>query len=265
MPLSPLQLIVVAPTFYSSLEENRYLLALEACRKAREYEIRLFLVDGSPLEEVRTGLYNAGKDSSGREFVRVIPQASKGKKGAALREAISAAFEALAEEGATEKGLIAFQELEKVDMFRHWRSVAENMFQNGAGVTTIRRLDASFRDSYPIEQYYAEMFGNFYLDSLGAQIGLPKLDWTSGPMAFKVDQAQHWLAFDGQIWDAQIVPMIHAHLAGTKVMSVVVDYKHPESMKEEEQGQPAWSEKRLLQLNHLFELVGKVLKDHAKS
>ena len=39
-----------------------------------------------------------------------------------------------------------------------------------------------------------------------------------------------------------------------------VGYAHPPLMRREEEGRPAWSEKRLLQLNFLFDKVGGALK-----
>lgn len=44
-----------------------------------------------------------------------------------------------------------------------------------------------------------------------------------------------------------------------KIASVTVDYHHPAAMKEQEEGDPAWTKKRLHQLNLLFDLLGKEL------
>jgi hypothetical protein len=264
MVTPPLNLIVVAPTFYSSVEESRFILGLDACRQAALRGIRLILVDGSPQEEIRTALRNAGKNHQGKSLVRVIPQVVPGKKGVALREAIRAAVEEFDSAGLScGHSVIAFQELEKVDMFRHWKSVANHMAETGAGITCPRREDSLFKSTYPIEQYYAESFADFYQDSLGSRPGLPSIHWTIGPMALRCTLSNHWLDFDGQIWDAQLVPMLHAFLSGAKVSSFEIDYRHSELMKQQEEGQPEWSEKRLLQLNHLFEKLGKILKESA--
>lgn len=260
----PLNLIVVAPTFYSSVDESRFILGLDACRQAALHGIRLILVDGSPLEEIRTALYDAGKNHQGKSHVRVIPQVDPGKKGVALREAIQAAVDEFDTAGLLcGDSVIAFQELEKVDMFRHWKSVTNHMAETGAGIACPRREDSLFKSTYPIEQYYAETFGNLYLDSLGSKIGFPPIDWAIGPMAFRCTLSNHWLDFDGQIWDAQLVPMLHAFLSGAKATSFEIDYRHSELMKQQEEGQPEWSEKRLLQLNHLSEKLGKILKESA--
>ena len=82
-------------------------------------------------------------------------------------------------------------------------------------------------------------------------------------MALRCSHVHYWLNFDGEIWDAQIVPMIHAHLAGAAVRDIPIDYRHSPLMKQEEQGQPIWSEKRLMQLNFLSDYVTKELKKGA--
>ena len=40
-----------------------------------------------------------------------------------------------------------------------------------------------------------------------------------------------------------------------------MSYEHPPLMKEEEEGVPKWSEKRLEQLNFLFRYVGDALRE----
>ena len=148
-------------------------------------------------------------------------------------------------------------------MFRHWTSVVQHMVESGADVTVPRRNNAAFQSTYPIEQYHSEMFANLYLDSLGANIGLPTIDWTMGPVAFATSEAPHWINYDGETWDAQLVPLVNAHLTGAKISSYEIDYFHPDSMKHQEQGVATWNEKRLYQLNVLSQTVGKRMKEAA--
>lgn len=261
-------LVVVAPTFYTSLEEIRYLLGVQACQNAAKYGIRLILVDASPNDEIRQGLERAGQDPKdpSKAFVKVVRQKAQGRKGAALREAIQLAYDEATELASGDRVVvIGFQELEKVDMFRHWMPLVQHMVENSADVTAFRRSDSSFRSTYPIEQYHCETFANMYLDSLGAEIGLTSIDWTSGPLAFRHTLVNHWINFDGELWDAQLVPLVKAHLAGAKVTSFETDYQHPKSMKEQEEGVAAWNEKRLLQLNFLRDTVGKLMTESASA
>lgn len=180
-----------------------------------------------------------------------------------MREGIEECLRQLRGEQGAESAfttIIGFQELEKVDMFRHWTSIIRHMVESGADVTAVRREDDAFKSSYPIEQYHCESFANMFLDSLGTGIGLPSIDWTSGPIAFRTSQAHHWMNYDGETWDAQLVPLVNAHMDGAKVTSYEVDYYHPVSMKQQEQGVVAWNEKRLYQLNVLSQKVGQRMK-----
>lgn len=86
-PATGLKFVVVAPTFYSSKDETRYILGLEACRQAAKHGISLILIDASPSEDIKTGLENAGMlgassstPSGGHSFVKVVAQKSNGKK-----------------------------------------------------------------------------------------------------------------------------------------------------------------------------------------
>lgn len=246
-------LTVVAPTFYSTVDDTRYKLGLEACQNAARYNIRLLLVDASPSDDVRDGLRAAG-----RGYVQVMKQTSSGRKGAALREAIQWATK---DDTNDAPMIIGFQELEKVDMFRHWGPLVQHMVETSADIGVPRRMDNSFRAGYPIEQYHCESFANLYLDSLSRDVGLVSIDWTMGPVAFRNSLANYWIEFEGDMWDAQLVPLVHAFQAGAKVTSFSVDYLHPKSMKEQEEGVAEWNEKRLHQLNFLKMTVGKALAD----
>ena len=266
------RLIVVAPTFYTDANDVRYALALECCREAAEHAIEFVLIDASPSQAIRDGLKSAG-----RGFVAVVSQTSKGKKGAALREGIRLASEMLrkrddktnSSSGSTSttttkrRAIIGFQEPEKVDMVRHWKSIAIHASESGSDIVVPCRKDDDFLATYPIEQYHSEQFANLFLDSLARKIGLGvSIDWTAGPVAFDVSMTDQWLACDGDIWDAQLLPIIDCFLhRKATITSFEIDYRHPESMKEQEGGNPAFNEKRLHQLNFLSDTVGKRMRE----
>ena len=251
-------IIVVAPTFYASKNDIRYELAKECCREAAKAGIHLLLVDASPGDEFARELIDCGTIGA-QGFVSLRKQTGQGRKGAALREGIAYAADLLKESG----GFIAFQEPEKVDMISKWQHVVEFMLQEKADICNPRRSRESFFRTYPIEQWHSEQFANLYLDSLGKKVGFPSVDWTMGPIAFNITLAGHWLKYEGELWDAQIVPMVQAQRwYGAKVVSYEVDYIQPLTMKDDEEGEPKWSEKRLYQLNVLFECVGNALKQN---
>jgi len=189
--------IIVSPTFYLSLDDTRCRLGLEACQRAAEAGVRVLLVDASP-PDVHAALIATG--------ATVLLQTVKGRKGAALREAIAAAVEMLPADG-----IICYQELEKVSMVALQLNVADALrAAPAAGVCVARRDDALFRSSYPVEQYHSEHFANLYLDALAKAVSFPSIDWTFGPLAFRAALARHWLECSGELWDAQIVPMVVA-------------------------------------------------------
>ena len=174
-------------------------------------------------------------------------------------------------------------------MIRHARGVAAHLRAEKADVCIPRRDDAMFRRTYPIEQYHSERFANAHLDALARPHGLPAgIDWTFGPVALRAALAPCWLRCDGELWDAQvrfrptsaqphclarahrapprphaqIVPFVRAaRWEGASIVSHSVSYEHPPLMKEEEEGVPRWSEKRLEQLNFLFRYVGDALRE----
>jgi hypothetical protein len=241
--------VVCSPTFYPNLSDVRLQLGLEACRSAKKLGVPLLLIDASP-PDVKAALLEAGATA-------VLPQTFKGRKGAALRECVHVARSVLDDDG-----VIAFQELEKVDMIGHQRSVAQHIWRTGLDVVVPGRADALFKGTYPIEQYHQERFANLYLNTLGVAAGLPNhIDWTMGPVALRATMARHWLEDDGELWDAQIVPYVRAaRWHGAKVGPLELEYHHPRLMKAEEEGVAVWGEKRLMQLNFLFKFIAGALK-----
>lgn len=168
VPIAPAaiadSMIIVSPTFYPSLDDTRCELGLQACKCAADAGIRLLLVDASP-PDVHAALTATG--------VLVRKQTAKGRKGAALREAIGAALELLPPDG-----VICYQELEKVGMISLQSSVADALRASpAADVCVPRRDDGLFRASYPVEQYHSEHFANAYLDALAKAVGFPSIDW----------------------------------------------------------------------------------------
>jgi hypothetical protein len=265
MSSPPPKIVVIATTCYPSMNDSRFLLALETVEEAAHLEIPMILIDSSPTEDIRDKLRVMGT-VDGKSFVDVLVQLSKGKKGSALREAVDAANRKVKSEWNNDnaEAIVCFQEPEKPNMLKHWKTVVAHMVETQADVSVPRRSDISFKATYPREQYYSENFGNMYLDALakGADFE-PSVDWLFGPLAWRLKLSSCWLDFkEGELWDAQICPMIHAQrYQKAKVVSCDIDYLHPKTMKDEEEECTKFIEKRLMQLNHVFDNVGKVLKE----
>lgn len=258
---------VVTTTYYPDVNDIRFHLALEMCKLAKLYEMHLIIVDDSPdHESVRERFQQAGSN-----YVHTYQQdkSNYSGKGGALRQAIQQAT-TLIQENYTGKGnglngaVICFTEPEKVDLMNHMSAIAKPILDGATDVVIPTRDDQDFKESYPIEQYHSESFGNMHFNLLAKQFegfqreGATELDWLFGPFAFKARLASGWLKYDGTSWDAQIIPYVRGvREENWKIMSVTVNFQHPRVMKEQEEGYSAWTKKRLLQLNLLFDLLGE--------
>jgi hypothetical protein len=268
MSSDPPNIVVIAPTYYTSMKDGRFMLGLKTCEEAVRQGMHLILVDASPTEDIRDKLRASGT-MDGKAYVDVLVQTFKGKKGAALREAVAAAGRKICAEWNNDKdrsreAIVCFQEPEKSDMMRQWKTIVAHMVENKADICVPCRSDASFKETYPKEQYHSETFGNMYLDTLAkaAEFEQP-IDWLMGPIAWRHKLSHLWTEYeDGDLWDAQICPMVYAkRWHGAKLSSCQIDYAHPPTLKEEEEGSPMFIEKRLKQLNIVFDHVGKALKE----
>ena len=258
---------VVTVTYYPDIHDVRFRLALVLCELARRNNINLIVVDDSPDHEtVRSRLLESGGGSGGR--VRVHRQDGHlfAGKGGALRQGIDLARERLVERwGGDAVAAICFTEPEKVDMMNHVRDVVLPIFEGTHDVVVPTRHDGLFRRTYPIEQYHSETFGNMHLDILAGKIdgfasgegGRVRLDWLFGPFAFHSRLADDWSNYDGNLWDAQMVPYVRGvRRRKWRIASVTIEFLHRAEMKEQEEGDAVWTAKRLNQLNVLFDVLG---------
>ena len=147
------KLVVFTATRYSSTKEVRFQQSIETLNALKERGLPVVVVDDSPDSHVRDLLSATG--------AVVSKQQSKGKKGAAFREAATLASQI---EGVTGETWICWQEPEKTDMARHWVSAVDTT----ASVVVVARVLANFKKTYPIEQFHSETFANLHLDSVAA-------------------------------------------------------------------------------------------------
>jgi len=267
--------VVVTTTYYPDRTDIRFDLALELCRLAAHHKTHLFIVDGSPNHATVSDNFQ----KAGKGYVHAIEQKHKkySGKGGALRQAIMEATLWIKHNNNANHGgasgqwkdaAIVFTEPEKVDMMNHIHQIVAPLLEGKADVVVPTRQDELFHDTYPIEQYHSESFGNKHFDILSKQNeGFRSdtgegtaLDWLFGPFAFRAELARKWMTYGGDSWDAQMIPYVRGvRKRNWRIASVVVDFKHEEVMKGQEEGGKAWTEKRLLQLNLLFDLLGKEL------
>ena len=270
-PLPAMNFVVFTCTYYPSTSDLRYVQFLETLQAAKKYAVRIVVVDGSP-----DGVHKALKEGyDGRNGAVIVRQTYQGGKGAALREAADVA--AAGGRGAFEAGaetLLCWQEAEKTNQLSHWRKVMVALAaatDDGADVVVPRRTQQCFMDSYPIEQYHSETYGNLYLDTVmkdairgsdnddmqlpiantSTPRGISLIDWHFGPFAFRAKHIKLWSTYKGNSYDAQLVPIVHAIRRGLRVVSVDVDFVLDGRMREQEENNVDFIEKRLNQLNDL--------------
>jgi hypothetical protein len=278
-------MILFTTTFYTSVDSTRFQLCLQMINEAHICGMPVVIVDSSPCENVHEALQKKNA-TSGIMITRLARQTWPGRKGAGLRQAAQIASEL---PGVTPDTL-CFQEPEKVNMVKCWRScscgaggaeeeevLAFQQQQQQHDVMVMYRSHAYFQKTYPIEQYHSEMFGNLLLDqvakaemtklgrryseSIDVQVQqetensttkLPCFDWHFGPFAFRAKHLELWTKYkDGDMYDAQLVPIVHAFRKGLNVYSVYCHYQHAKEMKDEEQGNVDATLKRLQQLHDL--------------
>ena len=265
MPTAPL--VVFTCTYYPSTSDLRYKQCLETLEAAQKHELCIVVVDGSP-DAVHKELR---RTYGGKDDIVVVKQTYQGGKGAALREAANVAAEG--GQGTFEVGsdtLLCWQEPEKTDQISHWRKVLDAMTA-ADDVVVPRRTTQLFMESYPIEQYHSETYGNLYLDICMKDVinrsegntmilpvadaptprGVSLIDWHFGPFGFLAKHVKLWSTYKGNSYDAQLIPIVHGIRRGLRVVSVDVDFVLDERMREQEENNLDFIEKRLNQLNDL--------------
>jgi hypothetical protein len=275
------KMILFTTTFYTSVDSTRFQLCLQMIGEADMCGMPVVIVDSSPNDDVYETLKRHHLDGSG--ITRLARQTFPGRKGAGLREAAQIACEL---PGVTSDTILCFQEPEKVMMPHCWQHCRDA----NADVIVMYRSPQFFEKTYPIEQYHSEMYGNLLLDQVAKDemqklgrpyleeaiplqqlppeivesssetriMSSPRVDWHFGPFAFQAKQVELWTKYsDGDMYDAQLVPIVHAFRKGLKVCSVFCNYQHPKEMKDEEQGNVVATLKRLQQL---YDLDPRVIK-----
>jgi len=266
MSFSPevVPLVVFTCTYYTGTTDLRYQQCLETLQAASTNSIPIVVVDGSPSDDVHQGLSQTG--------AIVCKETAGGGKGSALREAALNAAEKVP--GVTEHTLLCWQEPEKTGMIRLWKEILPQI-SHDSDVVVPRRDDECFKSSYPIEQYYSESYGNLYLDTVmkdaitkdpsgvmrvpASDAAIPRgtslIDWHFGPFAFRKAHLDLWSKYKGNSYDAQLVPIVCALRRGLVISSIGVKFHLDPKMREQEEGDVGFIEKRL---NQLIDLDPKV-------
>jgi len=235
----PAALVICSPTFFKSKEEPRFVASMDTLSVCRERGFRVLLVDGSPVD--------TGVPAALEECGAVVEREEGRGKSNALRQALRAAGERF-----SDAQVFAFQELEKTDFIRHYNECVLGMLGNTEWeLCNPARSESSWK-TYPVEQEHEEKFQNRLMDLNANRHGFnTPLDWSFGPFLLKRTHLHRWLEYPGQGYDSQWGPMIKAIQDKPDIVigTPVLDYKHSESMKREEEGSWKHAKIRLKQLN----------------
>lgn len=256
-------IVIFTCSYYSSVSDLRLKQCLETLNHASygSNTVATVVVDGSPTE-----VHEYLKSSSPNTII-CKEKGTFGKgKGGALREA---AFVASTLPGVIDDTWICWQEAEKSDMMRCWQSEifeASPKIGNDVDIVCPKREDGNFKESYPIEQYHSESYGNYYMNAVmknalnvinkknsqDVAIHCNSIDWHFGPFAYRKKIQDFWLEYKGTSYDAQLIPIVAAVRKGIRVeSSLEVTFRLDEKMKEQEEDNVDFIEKRLHQLNDL--------------
>lgn len=213
------------------------------------YEI--FVVDGGSHIDFIHGFQDAGATVMEEE------EHPRGVLGVGRRQAMLAAYE-------TGREVIVWTEPEKVPYVPEIVKTAVPIIKGFADLVVPQRKSL---DSYPGLQQLAEAFGNGHWSEV---TGL-NLDVWFGPKSARgksrdmIETVHYFLVYDsksfdatldyGDKWDSTFLPIIDAHMASARCLSVPVDYAHPESQTKFEQGNPDYNMKRLVQLENLVPAI----------
>ena len=164
--------------------------------------------------------------------------------------------------------IYGFMEMEKVDFVNHISTCARYFVDHPeVSVVNPKRLDELFKQTYAIEQYHSESFGNAYLNfeflksknispSKHASDGV---DWLFGPILFNASCVPSYLSYAGPKWDAQMVPAIERLISSPNsiIASVEIPFVHSPLQKKQEAGDVGLCAKRLEQLEYMTNTLTK--------
>ena len=235
---------LIMPTKYDSIENPRFGIFKNTLQATSiSISTTVIIVDSSPIEVYRAiQTYILELQMSNIILLQIDKTF---KKGHSIRFGISHALSLSA--GA----IIGFQEPEKVDMIQYYNRIIQQHEENPTWVCVPKRSPRSW-SSYPIEQQHSEQFANSLLKARSSI----DIDWFFGPILFTSDLAHHWIEYDGDMWDAQVVPLLSCI---PHIRESTVDFQYPTEQKQDEQYNSSYIEKRYYQLNQLVGTVTQFL------
>ena len=141
------QVVIVTSTFYKSVEELRFVLAVEMVKSAIASGYRVVVVDASPIPDVAVTLKGLG--------ALVFPQLHKGM-GPGRRQGFFHAFEVASAQGVP---FIMWMEPEKIDLIRFVDDIVAPLEADEADIVIPQRSEIAW-STWPAFQVESEKLAN---------------------------------------------------------------------------------------------------------
>jgi len=235
--------VIATTTFYkpgSESDKVRAELSRRFVKRATDLGYDVMIVDGGSAEELLKEYERYGAKVFEEEKMQVTNTIGRGRR-QAIREAFNIG-----------KNVVAWIEPEKEPYIPELIKTVEPVI-DGIDIVVPKRKSL---ESYPHPQKMAENSGNRFW----AALTKTELDVWFGPRTFKNEIAEYFLNYKGEygdMWDSIFIPVMNAIYDSKSVISIEVDYVHPESQRIIEEKDPQFSEKRLKQLDNLTESLYK--------
>lgn len=226
----------------------RAALAEKLFENAAELNIKCVTVDGGSSPEFLDKI---------KKFknVQIVSEPTLGM-GESRRKALDVAMSLMpAEENAS----FLYVDPEKEDLIKEesLEAMIKSLREGRADIVVPARKTM---ESYPKFQEWIEKRANKKAKKLmGDEKEIEEaMDLWFGPKMFNREGAEYFLKYKGKLdkWDSIIKPVADAYKDGKRIISVPVDFKYPETQKEQEEENRAFKKKRFEQYRKILAELG---------
>lgn len=227
--------VIVTSTYYSlesPVDQVRAELSKNTIKKAVQNGYQIIVVDCGSAQELLDDYVSLGAE------VHIQTETTMGQS---RRKAIKIGFD-------KKTDFIMWIEPEKEAIIESIPQIVSALV-HGADMVIPQRTSVT---SYPIFQQHTEQLGNMFWNALTGS----NTDIYFGPAAWKNELSHYFLDYTGHYgdkWDSIYIPIMDVLIGKKNVVSVAVDYTHPQSQTEVEGESFQTHLKRLEQLHTLSE------------
>lgn len=238
--------VIVTDSWYNlnkELDRIRYQTSKNSVERAINAGYSVFIVDGgSPNEVIDTY----------QDFGATVLNQEKRGMGNGRRQVIEAGYN-------FGKEYMIWMEIEKESFVSQIYKTLLPIVNGEADIIVPERASM---ESYPREQQLSERIARFFFEDLTGE----DLDCFIGPRVFRRDQAHYFTDYKtkycqdeeyGDNWEVIFMPLLKAIHEGKKVKGVKIDYTHPATQTQFEEGNIELFGKRIKQLSDITQAMTK--------